>query len=93
MGQSVFRVKPLVVAALRESPAARDDNNALILDVWQRCGLQVIGDIEMLASTLPQVETIRRERARIQNEEERYPPSPNVQAKRRRHTGPRKGTG
>jgi hypothetical protein len=93
MGQSVFRVRPLVADTLRESSAARDDNNALILQVWRRCGLQVVGDVESIAATLPQAETIRRARARIQNEEERYPPSPSVQARRRKYSGPRKSTG
>jgi hypothetical protein len=90
MSDVVYQVKPLVVAALRESALARDLDNALILDVWQRCGLRVAGEIHQLAAELPHVETIRRHRARIQNIEGRFPPSPNVLARRQRHSRRRK---
>lgn len=85
MASCIFRVKPLVAAALGRSPAARDNVNALILEVWRQCGLEVTENIEELASRLPQAETIRRERARIQNEQGRFPPSPEVLARRLRH--------
>jgi hypothetical protein len=90
MRQSIFRVKPLVSAVLHEAAAARDDDNALILRVWQRCGLEVNGDIDQVAAALPSVATIRRQRAYIQNVQERYLPSPDVRAKRRKHSPRRK---
>jgi hypothetical protein len=90
MRASIYRVRPLVAAVLRESPAARDNDNVLTLRIWQQCGLEVNGDIDQLAAALPHVQTIQRQRAYIQNILGRFLPSPDISAKRRKHAGRQK---
>lgn len=67
-------IRPLVVAVLREHPDTRRNNNALVLETWRKAGYPVSDELLALAGELPQVESIRRQRARIQNEQGQFRP-------------------
>lgn len=64
--------KEAVERVLAEHPETRDDSRLLLLWVWNEFGYPVSPEQWSLASTMPQVESVRRTRAKIQNEEKRY---------------------
>ncbi len=74
MSSNRTRIKPLVLKVLAECPAARRSNNRLVLEVWRRQHPELPAELLELADGLAQVESIRRQRARIQNEEKRFRP-------------------
>lgn len=67
-------VKDVVEEVLTDDPTARIDNRRLVLEVWDRYGLHLSPKQWELLKRLPQPETIRRHRAKIQNEEGRLRP-------------------
>lgn len=72
----IWKVKTLVEAVLARYREARANNNLLVLLTWRQAGFTVPDELIVLAQTnqLPQVESIRRQRARIQNVEGRLRP-------------------
>ncbi len=83
------RVKPLVVRALRSNPKARDDNRWLYIEVLKQAGFPVTPELEATVERWPQIESVRRSRARIQNQEGRLLPSDAVWEQRQDKIGPR----
>lgn len=72
-----------VEACLKDYPATRNDDTLLIWKVWQVFfGIGESVTYKEMAE-LPSFETIRRTRAKIQNEEKRYLPS-DADVRRRR---------
>src|SRR5690348_9298466 len=67
-------VKPAVLRALKENPRARDDNRWLYVEVLKQAGFPISAELEATVEQWPQIESVRRSRARIQNEEGRLLP-------------------
>lgn len=63
-----------VEEVLSRHAETRRDNRLLILRVWEEYGLQLTPAQWETVTRLPQPETIRRTRAKLQNEEGRYQP-------------------
>ena len=68
-------IKDEVEHVLEVSPDARADNRVLTLRIWELHGLSLTPEQWALVPSLPQTETVRRHRAKIQNEEGRFRPT------------------
>jgi hypothetical protein len=66
--------KEEVETVLDEHPETRGDNRFLLFRVWERQGLQLTPEQWEMVSRLRQPETIRRTRAKLQNEDGRFLP-------------------
>jgi hypothetical protein len=66
--------KDAVESALDRYPETRGDNRYLILRIWDDLGLNLTAEQWAVVTSLPQPETLRRTRAKLQNEEGRFLP-------------------
>lgn len=80
-------VRKAVEIALARNPIARDDNRVLYLEVLKQQGISIPPELEATVGSWPQIETVRRVRAKIQNEEGQLLPSPHVRAQRQAPVG------
>ena len=69
-----MRWKDCVETTLDRHPETRSDNRFLILRIWDELGLDLTPEQWARVPSLPQPETLRRTRAKIQNEEGRFLP-------------------
>lgn len=63
-----------VEKVLASYPETRSDNRLLLFRVWEQQGLQLTPEQWEMVTHLRQPETIRRTRAKVQNDEGRYRP-------------------
>jgi hypothetical protein len=66
--------KEEIEQVLAADPETRADNRVLLFRVWERQGLRLTPEQWETVRRLGQPETIRRVRAKLQNEERRYLP-------------------
>lgn len=80
-GGEDMRWKDRVESTLSRYPETRNDNRFLILRIWDELGLDLTPEQWAKVPTLPQPETLRRTRAKIQNEEGRFLPREDLNAR------------
>jgi len=83
-------IKSKVLQVLRDYPETRDDNNALVVHVWQLEEPSLPNDLSQQVKHLSKVETIRRECKTIQHVEGRFRPSAEVLKARQSRIGRKK---
>jgi hypothetical protein len=69
-----MRCKDVVEAVLARRPETRADHRLLMFRVWELQGLELTREQWAVVEELFQPETIRRTRAKLQNEEGRFLP-------------------
>lgn len=77
----MLKLKEIVLEVLREDIKSRNSDLWLIIQVLRKLGIRIYINYEDL-DNIPSFETITRLRRIIQNNEGKYPPSPEVDDRR-----------